>query len=54
MKRFFACVASFLLPGLGQLFYGRYGWALLFFIGSCLLGPFGPFIAAGHVLFIQD
>ena len=54
MKRLIAALASFILPGLGQLFYGRNGWAFMFFVGSCLLGPIGPFLAAGHVLFVCD
>jgi len=54
MKRLLCTIASFFLPGLGQLFYGSYGWAFMFFVGSCLLGPFGPVLAACHVLFACD
>ena len=54
MKRIIAIIASALLPGLGQLICGSYGWAVLFFCGSCLLGPVCNVLAALHILFIED
>jgi len=50
MKRLIACIASFLLPGLGQMFYCSWGWALFFFVGSCLMGPLGGVLAAAHIV----
>ncbi len=54
MKRFAAIVASLVLPGLGQCFYGYFGWGALFVLSSCLLGPGANVLAALHVLFIND
>ena len=54
MKRIIAIIASALLPGLGQCFYGCFGWAALFFLGICLLGPVCNVLAAVHILFIED
>ena len=54
MKRFAAFIASALLPGLGQCFYGHLWWALLFFVSTCMLGPVCNILAALHILFIKD
>jgi hypothetical protein len=54
MKRFAAIVASLVLPGLGQCFYGYFGWALMFILSTCLLGPVANVLAALHVLFIDE
>ena len=54
MKRFAAFIASALLPGLGQCFYGHLWWALLFFVSTCILGPVCNILAALHILFIKD
>lgn len=40
-----AAFLSFLIPGLGQLYCGRIGRGILFFLGSVLLAPF--FIGIG-------
>ena len=53
MKRFAAIVASLVVPGLGQCFYGYFGWAAVFFFSTCLLGPACGVLAALHVLFID-
>ena len=54
MKRFAGIVASLVLPGLGQLFYGRFGWTLVFIACACLLGPGANVLSALHILFIDD
>jgi hypothetical protein len=54
MKRFGAVVASLVLPGLGQCFYGYFGWALVFILSTCLLGPGANVLAGLHVLYISD
>ncbi len=54
MKRLIACVASMLLPGLGQCFYGGYKFALAFALSSCVIGPLCNLLAALHILIIDD
>jgi hypothetical protein len=54
MKRIIAIIASALLPGLGQCFYGAWWWGLLFCVGTCLLGPICNVLAALHILFLKD
>ena len=54
MKRLIACVASMLLPGLGQCFYGRYKFALAFALSSCVFGPLCNLLAALHILIIDN
>jgi len=54
MKRFAGIVASLVLPGLGQCFYGNFGWALLFVLSTCLLGPGANVLAALHIMFIEE
>jgi TM2 domain-containing membrane protein YozV len=54
MKRFAAIVSSMLVPGLGQCFYGYFGWGLMFILSTCLIGPVANVLAALHVLFIDD
>ena len=54
MKRFAAIVASLVVPGLGQCFYGYFGWAFVFFLVTCLIGPGASILSALHVLFIDD
>ena len=54
MKRIAGIVASLVLPGLGQCFYGRFGWAFAFIVSACLLGPGANVLSALHILFIDD
>ena len=54
MKRFAGIVASLVLPGLGQCFYGCFGWAFIFIVSTCLLGPGANVLSALHILFIDD
>jgi hypothetical protein len=54
MKRIAAIIASAILPGLGQCFYGNFGWAFVFFLSTCLLGPGANILSALHILFIED
>ena len=54
MKRIAAIIASALIPGVGQLVYGAFGWAALFFFATCLFGPLCNVFAALHVLLLKD
>lgn len=52
MFNIIAAIASFILPGLGQLLQGEVALAVVWFIlGVCILGmPFGNVLAAGAAL----
>jgi hypothetical protein len=54
MKRIAAIISSAFIPGLGQCFYGCFGWAALFFFATCLFGPLCNVLAVLHIFTIKD
>jgi hypothetical protein len=54
MKRVIATGSSFIIPGIGQLFYGHCLWALGWFIASFYFGIVINVLAAAHALFISS
>jgi len=52
MKTLIAALCSFIIPGLGQLFYGKVLWALLWLGLACCFGPLVNLMAMCHVLFL--
>jgi TM2 domain-containing membrane protein YozV len=53
MKPILGALCSFLIPGLGQLFYGHLGWAILWLALACGFGPLVNVLSAIHVIFIS-
>jgi hypothetical protein len=53
MKMILTSVASLLLPGLGQLFHEKWGWALALFAASLFFGVVVNVAAALHCLFLS-
>ena len=54
MKRVIATGSSFIVPGIGQLFYGQCLWAAAWFIASLYFGILINVLAAAHALFISS
>ena len=54
MKRLLATVASVVLPGVGHVLYGTFGWAAIFMGAACLFGPAANLLAVLHILFFVD
>ena len=52
-KAIIGAICSFIIPGLGQLFYGKILWAIIWMIaGLCTCGAANIF-AAIHVFFLD-
>ena len=45
-------LCSFLIPGLGQFFYGKWAWAALWLVLAICAGPVINIASAAHVVFI--
>tara|TARA_B100000575_G_C22850565_1_gene497768 strand:- start:395 stop:559 length:165 start_codon:yes stop_codon:yes gene_type:complete len=54
MKRLMATLASVVLPGVGHVLYGSFGWATIFIGAACLFGPVANILATLHVLLFVD
>jgi TM2 domain-containing membrane protein YozV len=54
MKAVIATVASLLIPGLGQLFYGELLWAVGWFALAWATCGLANLLAAGHVVYIAS
>ena len=54
MGRIFAAFFSLILPGLGQVFYGKFGAALFWWIASIFVGPIAGLGAAAHVMIAPE
>jgi TM2 domain-containing membrane protein YozV len=54
MRRIIATGTSFIVPGVGQLFYGKIIWAIGWFVASLYLGFIINVLAAAHALFISS
>jgi len=52
MKKIIGALCSLIVPGLGQLFYGKITWALVWMIASLFTGGMANIFAAVHVLFL--
>jgi len=52
MKKIIGALCSLIIPGLGQLFYGKITWAIVWMIASLCTGGFANVLAAVHVLFL--
>ncbi len=52
MKILASAVASFIIPGLGQLFNGSFRWAMLWFVFAFMIGPLANILSACHAVFI--
>ena len=53
IKSFICSVCSLLLPGLGQFLYGKFAWALFWFICGLCTGGAANLVAALHVLMLE-
>lgn len=51
MRSCFAAIGSFIIPGLGQLFSGMAGWAIVWFGAGLFLGPIINIFSAAHAFF---
>ena len=45
---------SFIIPGLGQLFFGSWGWAAFWLVLACPFGPAINLLAAAHGFFSSE
>ena len=54
MRRMIATGTSFVVPGVGQLFYGQLVWAIGWFIASLYFGIVVNVLAAANALFISS
>jgi hypothetical protein len=54
LKTFIGAGCSFLIPGLGQLFYGRLLWAAFWLVLACCFGPLVNLLSAAHVFFVSE
>jgi|ETNvirnome_2_130_1030620.scaffolds.fasta_scaffold16822_6 TM2 domain-containing membrane protein YozV len=52
MKILASAVASFIIPGLGQLFNGRFRWAMAWFIFALIIPGLSNVLSACHAVFI--
>ena len=52
MKPLIAALCSFVIPGLGQLFYGKVVWAIFWFVAGCLTCGWANILAGCHVFFL--
>ena len=52
MKTLIAALCSFVIPGLGQLFYGKVAWAVLWLALAFCFGPLVNLLSMCHVLFV--
>jgi TM2 domain-containing membrane protein YozV len=53
MKMIISAVASLLIPGLGQLFHGKFMWALGWFAAYLVFGFVVALMSAAHALFLS-
>jgi len=53
MKKIIGALCSFIVPGLGQLFYGKFIWAIAWMIAGLCTGGLANVFAAVHVLFLD-
>ena len=54
MKAIFATLASLIIPGLGQLFYGQILWGLGWFALAWATRGRAILFSAGHVIYIAS
>ena len=54
MKTIAGMMGSFLIPGLGQLFFGKVLWATAWFCSALWLGPWIAIPAVLHVPFCSE
>jgi TM2 domain-containing membrane protein YozV len=53
MKLLLSAFASFVIPGLGQLFHGKFLWGLVWLIAAICLGPGVNILSACHAGFLS-
>jgi len=52
VKTVIASICSLVFPGLGQVFYGKFAWGLIWFFSILVIGPLANLLSAAHVLFL--
>jgi len=52
VKAIIGAICSFIVPGLGQLFYGKITWAIVWMIAGLCTGGLINVFAAIHVFFL--
>ena len=53
MKLLLSAFASFVIPGLGQLFHGKFLWGLVWLIAAICLGAGVNILSACHAGFLS-
>lgn len=53
LKSFICSICSFVLPGLGQLMYGKLLWAAFWLICGLATGGAANIVAALHILMLE-
>jgi hypothetical protein len=53
-KSAFAAIATLLMPGLGHLFYGKWGWAFFWFFAAAVTAGLTLGFAAIHCLILGN
>ena len=53
MKKIIGALCSFIVPGLGQLFYGKILWAAAWMIAGLCTGGAANIFAALHIFFLS-
>jgi len=53
VKMIISVVVSLFVPGLGQLFHGKFLAGVLFFVAAIFTGPAMNLVAAAHCLFLS-
>jgi hypothetical protein len=51
-KSLFTAFLSLVLPGLGQMFHGAWGWAIFWLVTGVITGGLVTWLAAIHCLFL--
>jgi len=53
LKTVIGAFCSFIIPGLGQLFHGKWLFGFFWFFLACFFGPVINVVSAAHVFFIK-
>ena len=53
IKSAIAALMTFIVPGLGQLFYGKILWAMFWLLCGVMTGGAANVCAAIHILFLE-
>ena len=53
IKSVIAALITFIVPGLGQLFYGKILWAMFWLVLGAMTGGAANICAAIHILFLE-